>query len=249
MRLTPSPNPDTSATTASPAVDDLTDRCTALLLPPNGPALDENDSAAQSPRDYHPRGLLGEEMADSHVIEAPVQAEDAALVCYRHPDRETFIRCGRCDRPICLKCAVQGPVGFRCRDCGLMKNDPLTSFAPAQLVLAIGVSLIAGAVAGVVAGQIGIFSILVSYFAGGLVVEAVRRVVGYKHGPVMLGIVFGGIIAGAFVGLGYEYWTLVGSIPPQARAAVPLGPVLQQEIIFALISAAAACAGAYSRLR
>ena len=38
-------------------------------------------------------------------------------VCYRHTDRETWIRCGHCDRPICPDCMVAAPVGFHCPDC------------------------------------------------------------------------------------------------------------------------------------
>lgn len=38
-------------------------------------------------------------------------------VCYRHPEVETSLRCNRCDRPICPKCAQRGPVGFRCPEC------------------------------------------------------------------------------------------------------------------------------------
>ena len=59
--------------------------------------------------------------------------EDATLYCYRHPDRETLVRCGRCDRPICLPCSMQGPVGFRCRDCGKPVGESLSSFTSRQL--------------------------------------------------------------------------------------------------------------------
>ncbi|MGP3998521.1 rhomboid family intramembrane serine protease [Streptomyces sp. 8N706] len=37
--------------------------------------------------------------------------------CYRHPDRETGIRCTRCDRPICPQCMVSASVGFQCPEC------------------------------------------------------------------------------------------------------------------------------------
>jgi membrane associated rhomboid family serine protease len=37
--------------------------------------------------------------------------------CYRHPDRETHIRCQRCGRPICPDCMNQAAVGFQCPSC------------------------------------------------------------------------------------------------------------------------------------
>src|SRR5437868_2695483 len=38
----------------------------------------------------------------------------AAMRCYRHPDRETFISCSECGRPICTECMTAAPVGQRC---------------------------------------------------------------------------------------------------------------------------------------
>ncbi|GAA0724563.1 rhomboid family intramembrane serine protease [Dactylosporangium roseum] len=38
-------------------------------------------------------------------------------VCYRHPDKETYVRCNRCDRPICPNCMNEASVGFQCPEC------------------------------------------------------------------------------------------------------------------------------------
>lgn len=42
---------------------------------------------------------------------------DAAPTCYRHKDRETYVRCTRCDRPICPDCMTVASVGFQCPEC------------------------------------------------------------------------------------------------------------------------------------
>jgi membrane associated rhomboid family serine protease len=38
-------------------------------------------------------------------------------VCYRHPARETYVRCTRCDRPICPDCMNAASVGHQCPEC------------------------------------------------------------------------------------------------------------------------------------
>jgi hypothetical protein len=179
------------------------------------------------------------------------------MFCYRHPTTETWLRCGRCDRPICTKCSVQGPVGSRCKECGRVAHDPLTTFTPRQLALAIGTALVAGGVAGYIAGSVGYFGVFVSFFAGGLVAGAVTRVIGFKRGPVMLSILFGGILAGTALGLALQYQQFVAmlaSLPAEyaeeyAAYGMSVGGWLQQQLPIALLSAGAACAGAYYRLR
>jgi membrane associated rhomboid family serine protease len=46
-----------------------------------------------------------------------VETVGAETTCYRHPKRETFVRCSRCDRYICSDCMREAPVGQRCPDC------------------------------------------------------------------------------------------------------------------------------------
>lgn len=37
--------------------------------------------------------------------------------CANHPGVETTLRCNRCNKPICPKCAVRTPIGYRCKEC------------------------------------------------------------------------------------------------------------------------------------
>ena len=37
--------------------------------------------------------------------------------CANHPNVETSLRCNKCGKPICAKCAVRTPTGYRCKEC------------------------------------------------------------------------------------------------------------------------------------
>lgn len=40
-----------------------------------------------------------------------------APTCYRHPDRQTYVRCTRCNRYICGECMRDAAVGHQCVEC------------------------------------------------------------------------------------------------------------------------------------
>ena len=40
-----------------------------------------------------------------------------SVTCANHPGVETSLRCNQCNKPICPRCAVHTPTGYRCREC------------------------------------------------------------------------------------------------------------------------------------
>lgn len=138
-------------------------------------------------------------------------SQPQALFCYRHPDRETYVSCGRCERPICSACSMMGPVGLRCRECGTPPRNPLTIFSPAEFGAGAAAALGAGSIAGYVGLQVGfLLSICMGPIVGGLIAEATLRATGYKRGPLMYALVGGGIVGGVLVGGLIQYAVYAG---------------------------------------
>lgn len=48
---------------------------------------------------------------------APARDDAEELYCYGHPDTPTRLRCTRCERPICGRCAIPASVGQHCPEC------------------------------------------------------------------------------------------------------------------------------------
>lgn len=55
-------------------------------------------------------------MTTSLPPETP-QATEQLPVCPRHPDRVSYVRCQRCERPVCPECQRPAAVGVQCVDC------------------------------------------------------------------------------------------------------------------------------------
>ena len=69
-------------------------------------------------------------------------------VCYRHPKRETGVRCSNCERPICPDCMTSTPVGMRCPECARQGTKVRTmrtlTGEPMLTYILIGINVLAG---------------------------------------------------------------------------------------------------------
>jgi hypothetical protein len=117
--------------------------------------------------------------------------------CYRHPNVETGLRCNKCDRYICAKCAKHTPVGYICPECLRKQEDKFFTGNVSDYfiaaIIALPLSLITAVLFFFVIGSLGWFSWLISIFAApfaaGLIAEAVRRGVGRRRSRYLAHIV------------------------------------------------------------
>lgn len=172
-----------------------------------------------------------------------VQVEAETMVCYRHPDRETLVRCYRCSKPICTQCSVRGPVGLVCVECARANRPAIfdvktTDYLIAGLVglaLSVGAGILLGLFSGIFGGFFGFFILFfVAPAAGGFIADLMSRSVRMKRGRGMA------ILAGACIVAGLLILSLVGFGPRLASLA--LSPTVWIYVVLAI-------SGAYYRLR
>jgi len=100
--------------------------------------------------------------------------EFTPLTCYKHPGRETLLRCNRCDRPMCSECAVLTPTGYRCKECIAGHQKVFETAGKWDIPAAIIIALILSAAGSYVADLLGFFAIFIGPIAGVLIAEAIR---------------------------------------------------------------------------
>lgn len=173
---------------------------------------------------------------------AEIPATTTELRCYRHPDRETMLRCSRCERPICPNCAKQTPTGYRCPECirGQQKAFDTTQWSdyPVAFVLAGGLSLAGSFVVGVM----GFFTIFLAPLAGVIIAEVVRWAVRKRRSPNLFRLAAAATALGALPLLGIQ---LVGVLIALS-AGGGIGSIFG--IIWSAVYAVLATSTAYYRL-
>jgi hypothetical protein len=122
--------------------------------------------------------------------------EPAKMYCANHPDVETTLRCNKCEKPICAKCAVLTPTGYRCKECirGQQKIFDTSTWMDYPLIF--GAVAIPAFLGSLIAYRIGFFVVLLAPLAGGVIAE-IARLITRRHRSKRLFIL---ATAAAFIG-------------------------------------------------
>ena len=150
--------------------------------------------------------LLDEQVGPPPEDETP--PDDTVLYCANHPKVETMLRCNRCGKPICTRCAVQTPVGYRCRECVNQQRAVFYNGGPLDYVIGGVIALILGILAAVLMSALGwFFALILGAPIGVGVAELVRRAVRRRKSPYLWLAVGGGLVVGALPVL---LWSMLG---------------------------------------
>lgn len=131
--------------------------------------------------------------------------ETTTLHCYVHPDRETSLRCNRCERPICAQCAVRMPTGYRCRECVRTQQKIYNTAEWYDYLVGFGTSMVLSLIASifliVISNFIGFFMWFISFaIAGGagvFIANTTQKVLRKRRSKQLFWLVAAGVVVGA----------------------------------------------------
>ncbi|HML22713.1 MAG TPA: B-box zinc finger protein [Aggregatilinea sp.] len=144
-------------------------------------------------------------------LQTNVATEDEVVYCTVHPNVEATLRCNRCGRPMCTRCAVLTPVGYRCKQCVRQQQDTFFNAQFYDYLIAAGASVVISFVAAFFLSRIGFFYIafLAAPAAGAAIGGVVRTLTGKRRGRYTAMIVGAGVALGALPLLMFNPLTII----------------------------------------
>jgi hypothetical protein len=136
---------------------------------------------------------------------------ETRTVCYNHPNRETYLRCNRCERPICTECAVLTPTGYRCKQCvkGQLKVFETARWIDYPLAMLIGAAL--SFLGSLIAQSLGWFILFVAPIIGVIIAEAIRWTVRRRRSRLLFQLATLGVVLGALPLLLIDLFVMLAS--------------------------------------
>ena len=111
-----------------------------------------------------------------------INLTDPETFCINHPQVRTSLRCNRCGNPICTKCAVRTPVGYRCKNCVKTQQAVFYTATPMDYIVAAVITLPLAALGQFIGPLLGFFALFAGPIVGGLIAELVWRATGKRRG-------------------------------------------------------------------
>lgn len=105
--------------------------------------------------------------------------------CVNHPQIATSLRCNKCGKPVCTKCIVRTPVGYRCKDCLRTQQQVFETAVWSDYVIAAVITAPLAGVAGALVTNLGFFIIFLAPVSGGIIAEIVRWAVRRRRGQYL----------------------------------------------------------------
>lgn len=138
----------------------------------------------------------------------------STTTCHNHPNRETGLRCNRCDEYICAACAVRTPAGYRCKACVRQQKKVFDTAKAQDFVVAFVIAGALSFIGGIVLEQFGFFVFYLAFIAGpgvgSAIAEAVRRAVGKRRSKALfLTAVAGVVLGGMFLAADEMYYLVI----------------------------------------
>jgi hypothetical protein len=123
--------------------------------------------------------------------------DDSKIYCYIHPDRETLLRCNKCERPICTQCAVLTPTGYRCKECIHSQQKSFETAQSSDLIIAPILAGVIALIGSFFSRSIGFFTIFLAPFVGVVIVEVSRRVTQKRRSVLLVQLITGAALLGS----------------------------------------------------
>ncbi len=175
---------------------------------------------------------------------------EETLYCANHPQVATQLRCNKCGKPICTKCAVRTPVGYRCRECVRGQQAIFETALWYDYIIAGVICLPLGAISAVILSNLGFFMFFLAPVAGGLTAELVRLAVRRRRGRYLPWVAAGTFLVGV---LGTTVAPLLLIVVVSLLNGQAGGPGLNPRVLVGflvpLIYAALSTSTLYARLR
>jgi len=103
------------------------------------------------------------------------------LYCANHPTVETHLRCNNCGKPICPKCAIATPTGYRCKEC-VRSQQKLFETAQWFDYLTAGITaLVLSFVGSLIIPRLGFFVLILAPIAGVIIAESCRFIINKRR--------------------------------------------------------------------